>query len=183
MPVALGPTDPSRANISRKRLRLGFRGSTDRAEAPPPRLATRADGASNNNKHAPRIRKRDQRRARILRWASSRFVELDPDSDVDVDAASLVGHGQCCRPRCGSGAGPHCSRQQESGGHCDSHSGYGLIDGRCGARCCARPVPGAGHCDRCYVPWDGRPHRPSVRPSLLRLPRITSAKCNGYYVM
>ena len=47
------------------------------------------------------------------------------------------------------GAGPHCSRQQESGGHCDSHRGYGLIDGRCGARCCARPVPGAGHCDRC----------------------------------
>ena len=42
-----------------------------------------------NNKHAPRIRKRDQRRARILRWASSRFVELDPDSDVDVGAASL----------------------------------------------------------------------------------------------
>ena len=61
-----------------------------RTEPKPPRLAsTRADGASNNNKHAPRIRKRDQRRARILRWASSRFVELDPDSDVDVGAASL----------------------------------------------------------------------------------------------
>ena len=60
-----------------------------RTEPKPPRLAsTRADGAS-NNKHAPRIRKRDQRRARILRWASSRFVELDPDSDVDVGAASL----------------------------------------------------------------------------------------------
>ena len=138
----------------------------------PPASPRLGPTAASNNKHAPRIRKRDQRRARILRWASSRFVELDPDSDVDV-GRGLIGHGQCCRPRCGSGAGPHCSRQQESGGHCDSHRGYGLIDRRCGARCCARPVPGASHCDRRYVPWDGHIDRrcgPSVAVAVALAP-------------
>ena len=55
------------------------------------------------------------------------------------------------RPRCGSGAGHHCSLQKESGGQSDNHRGYGLQYSTVGAALAAALAPyqaPATACDR-----------------------------------
>ena len=189
VPVALGPTDPSRANISRKRLRLGFRGSTDRAEAPPPRLATRADGAS-NNKHAPRIRKRDQRRARILRWASSRrprrpsvavlpcgarILALERAETQRRASQRLSVHGQFASAFLIQARDPIALASKRAAAIATAIAG--TASSTVGAALAAALAPYQAPATATAVTCRG------TAASLLRLPRITSVKCNGHHVM
>ena len=113
-------------------------------------------------------------------------MDVDPDSDVDVGAASLGMANAAVRAaaRARDPIALASKQARERRPDCDSHSGYGLIDGRCGARCCARPVPGAGHCDRCYVPWDGHIDRrcgPRCCACPVSRPRSVTVtmSCNG----